>query len=226
LGSLSSSKALLEEAIPAPRAAQSFDIGDEGKGGEGDGDGGWEGSEWSESHDVQGWADGDDHDDGGRTGQVGDGQGHASGQQYGHAQDECMGTGEWWDAPCSQWNASARWQACGHGKWSRADWADAWEEEYAEDRGEPSQPAPARRRLEPAEAEAAPKGPGDAAAAETGDAAQQRRKLYEARVGRIMRMAIDAGVQPITSTGEELHLLDPHRLDEWVSEHLPAAMQE
>ncbi len=38
-------------------------------------------------------------------------------------------------------------------------------------------------------------------------------------------MAIDAGVSPITPQGEELCMLDPQRLDAWVAEFFPAALQ-
>ncbi len=61
-----------------------------------------------------------------------------------------------------------------------------------------------------------------AAGGEADDA--QRRRMYEAKVAQIVTQAIEAGVQPITAEGVELHVLAPHQLDEWVAQHLPAVL--
>ncbi len=129
-----------------------------------------------------------------------------------------MDTDDWWNTPARRWGGAARWEACGHGKWSRASWADQLEEDddgAAEGDGGDQRPT-ARRRLDPAGDEQAAGG--------TCDPEEQKRK-HEARVDQITAMAIDAGVSPLTPQGEELRMLDPHRLDEWVREFFPAALQ-
>ncbi len=133
-----------------------------------------------------------------------------------------MGTGDWWDSPYTSWQGGSRWQACGHGKWSRSSWADAYELEQSTERAEGDQPPAARRRLEPAPAAGGGSG-GAAAAGEAADG-EQRRRQHEEKVQRIVLAAIDAGVQPITAAGEELQELDPRQLDEWIAEHFPAGM--
>ncbi len=212
LSSLATSKALLEKAV-APGGAQAFNIGDAGdnsqwnEGQAGD----WAGSEWSESHDLRERGaddDGDrDHDDR-------------------RDADQCMGTGDWWDSPQDHWHQSARWAPCGHGKWSKSSWADSWEQEYADDDTEAVPPAAARRRLEPRAdgGEDTGSAGSTAAQAQRGDAsdAALRKQQHDQRVAKIIQCAIDAGVQPISHSGEELQMLDPHQLDAWVAEHLPA----
>ncbi len=49
--------------------------------------------------------------------------------------------------------------------------------------------------------------------------------MHRERVDLIIGSAIDAGVQPLTSMGEDLHVLDPNALDAWAAEHLPEAVQ-
>jgi hypothetical protein len=127
-----------------------------------------------------------------------------------------MGTDNWWDKSTGRWDAGTRWEECGHGKWTRSSWADSWEQEQ-----EAGGSAVARRRLEPApppSATAASDDPLDEAAA-----AEQRKRQHGERVQRIILAAIDAGVQPVSGTGEELHLLDPHALDAWAAENLPGS---
>ncbi len=210
LSTLSSSKALLEQAI-APRGAQAYDIGDAADEDYGDDHEGWDGSDWSESHDLQD-----------KGAQVVGGQGNVGGSSY-DDHDQCMGSGYWWDSPHEQWQQAVRWEPCGHGKWARSSWADSWEREYGTGTAGDEAPAAARRRLDP-QANTPPEGgEGDAPPAATDEAADaaRRKQQHDARVARIIQRAIDAGVQPITSAGEELQLLDPHRLDEWVAEKLP-----
>ncbi len=238
LGTLTSSKALLERAITATPKAQRFDITDEADG-DGDDDdeldGSWEGSQWSESHELGAEAAGS-----AAQGVVGGGEGslkHAGeamadsapamgiqGTASGHAAttthgDHCMGTGDWWDAPYAGWGSGTRWEACGHGKWARTSWAEAWEMEQDQQRGDDEcQPAAARRRLEPLPADGA-NGGGSASVDEAAEA-EARKRRHNERVDRIVQAAIDAGVQPLTQSGEELHALDPHQLDAWVAENL------
>ncbi len=225
LGKLAASSALLEKAIPAPTAAQSFDIGDRRAGGQHDSDEEWEGwsndDEWSESHELQGHdcADGKGDDQWG--GHV-DNMRAAGSQRPEDAQDASMGTGDWWDSASAQWPTSVRWQACGHGKWMRGSWADEWERETEEERAAGGAPPAARRRLEAAPTPAA--GGATTPLADDGDDDARRRSEYEARVAQIVAQAIDAGVQPIASNGAELHELAPNQLDEWVAANLPSVL--
>ncbi len=229
LGKLSTSKDILEGACGGRRATQAYDIGE--------GSDRWDSwSEWSESHDLRGGPGG-----GGGEEQATGGRDHWAG---GYGGDQSMGTGEWWDAPPSRWKTGARWQACGHGQWARSSWADQLEDEQqgpGEDVGPPP-PPPARRRLGPCEGEQDTSGvqhqpshhqhlqpqpqqagPGAAAASPEADPEVQKR-LQNERVDHIISMAINAGVNPVTPSGEDLHILDPHSLDAWVAEHYPAAL--
>ncbi len=210
LSSLASSKALLEQAV-APTGAQAFNIGDavDGTHGNGGQDGDGANSEWSESHGLRGWGADDNGD----------------GDVAEHEADQCMGTGDWWDSPQGHWHHAARWSPCGYGKWSRSSWADSWEHEHADDATEAMPPAAARRRLEPRaeggeDLGAAGPTPAQVQRADATDAAQ-RKQQHEQRVAKIVQCAIDAGVQPISQSGEELQMLDPNQLDAWVAEHLP-----
>ncbi len=240
LGKLSASKATLEEACQ-PRHATRYNIG-EGS------DQCDARSEWSESHELGGqpWGDGDgwigyDHD--------GDDTGHRHHDQQGEGRqgdaahddrDQSMGTGDWWDAPSRRWGGGARWQACGHGQWARTSWADQFEEEHGDSITDGGQPAPARRRLDDAvdgqdagDAWGAQRHRGTGGATMAGatatstatdDDPEERKRKHGARVDHIISMAVDAGVNPLTSSGEELHMLDPHQLDAWVAEQFPAAL--
>ncbi len=232
LGTLADSSTALERAfVPGP-AAQSFDIA----GGEADGDSGGEdeggnaeGSEWSESHELM--ADGEDPRRGGeRAPAPGEGGAHHAwepaldqwqAQGYGGGGTaQPMETDDWWTPQHEGWHGGSRWQACGHGKWARSSWADAHEQERAEEGADGDPPPAARRRLEPAPAA----DDGNGGAAPAGDAAEeaQRRRQHEGRVQRIVHAAIDAGIQPITPAGEELQLLDARQLEEWIAVHFPA----
>ncbi len=222
LGGLTTSKDLLEKAISPSPAAQTFNIGDGDGGGARTGgayaDGEpWDGSEWSESHDLPARGANSGIDEGQW------GHGYGAGRAWPPEQgDHPMDCGKWWDASHSQWSAGVRWQSCGHGKWSRESWADQSEEVWAEGGASAGQPAAARRRLEPAAATPAA-ATDDATDSEATEAAQ-RKKQHSERVSQIVLQAIDAGVQPLTSAGEELHMLDAHQLDAWVSEYFPAAL--
>ncbi len=149
-------------------------------------------------------------DDGAETGGGGrGGDGHDE-----QAADEHMGSGCWWDGQYSQWQQSARWEPCGYGKWSRHSWADSWEMEQGREADDSDPPPAARRRLDDA-----PAAKGDAADTE------QRIRQHRERVDNIIQRAIDAGIQPITPMGEDLHVLDPFQLDAWAAEHFPEVVQ-
>ncbi len=135
------SKATLESATTQPAAK--YDIGDDDGAENNDGMGD-DGTEWSESHDVRGqpWGGGDS----------GDGwRGWEDGQPNGADHDQSMGTGDWWDTPTRRWGGGAvRWQASGHGHWTRASWADQLEDEHDATHDDDGQPPAARRRLDAA----------------------------------------------------------------------------
>ncbi len=225
LGTLSDSQRLLESAFAKPAMAQRYDIADHADATLCEGEDGWgegEDSEWSESHELQ--------EEGGASqcrnaagGSHGESFGHMEGKSSGEGGDHCMGTGEWWDTPSAQWTSGARWQECGHGKWSRSSWADQWEHEQADGGDSGDQPAAARRRLDNAPSNE--EGAGGAARAEGQAEDDRRRKFHEERVQRIILAAIEAKVQPVTARGEDLHVLDASQLDAWVAENIPGCAE-
>ncbi len=230
LGTLSSSSSTLERAFARGRGAQRFDIADAADGGEtgarvevADSS-----SDWSESHELP--AAGDVGRGGDAAGGAADTRANANvGTRRDAARDDCdMETDDWGcdDFQDPYWGHTARWEECGHGKWARSgtEWADSWEREHGRSGGgTPELPPAARRRLEPAPA--TPQGTGgNGGGGELVDEArliEQRKRQHADRLHRIVQAAIDAGVQPLTHTGEELQFLDPHQLDAWVAEHLP-----
>ncbi len=223
LATLTSSKALLEQAMPA-QGTQAFDIADDADdhahGDECDGHGGWDGSEWSESHEVM-----DAADDG-----VGDrGGGNVDATDDG--MDVGDGGGSWWGGADGHWQRTARWAPSGYGKWSRTSWADSWEYEQQGGRGscddDRDQPPPARRRLDDRnEAAAGPTSPAAAATDEGGASdVDLKARTHRERIELVTQRAIDAGIQPLTSQGDDLRVLDPNALDAWVAEHFPEQAQ-
>ncbi len=226
LGKLAASSALLEKALPAPAAAQTFDIGDRRATGQQVADEEWEGwsdddDDWSESHELQGHDRAEGRGDA-PWGDRADDMAGAGCQRPEDVQDASMGTDDWWDSAPAQWPAGVRWQACGHGKWMRGSWADAWEREHEDEHAAGGAPPAARRRLEAAPTPAA--GGATTPRADDGDDDARRRSEYEARVAQIVAKAIDAGVQPIASDGAELHELAPNQLDEWVAANMPSEL--
>jgi hypothetical protein len=268
LGKLQQSKVELENVASAP--ADRFDISDQDQDDEH-----WERwSAWSESHDVQGqpWGQGmaasgathdrGDDDDDAAMGQVDTDRGQYVGYRgYGHYDDwggapreqadgdQPMGGDDWWDSPARRWGGAVRWQAAGHGKWSRASWADQLEEDDAGDDGATDPPPPARRRLEAADAQRAEGSNTQQQASHQQQPQQQQAHLpvpsaaegnssegcpsddpnvaakrHMERVNRIVTMAIEAGVTPLTASGEELCLLDASQLEAWVAQCLPSAL--
>ncbi len=214
LSSLSSSQALLEQAV-APGGAQAFDIGDAADAGGADDDEGWNDSEWSESHELRG--DGDRADDAPPR--------RDDSTSMDHDQD--MGSGDWWEDPGNQWRQGSRWQPGGHGKWHRSSWADSWEQEQRAEADGGEQPAAVRRRLDPQGN--APMGDGGCAppappADEAAEAAR-RRQQHERNVARVIQRSIEAGVQPITESGEDLQLLDAEQLQAWVEAKFPMGLE-
>ncbi len=224
LGTLADSQSALEKALAQGPVAQSFDIagGDDGVGAGGvdeDDDDHGEESEWSESHELGEEDAAAQHKGAGTHASGGDGA--RSARTVAAEEGQPMDTEDWWwGTSHADWQGGSRWQACGHGKWSKSSWADAYEQGGDEESGEGDPPPAARRRLEPVPAAGA--GGGGAAAA--GDATDegQRRRQHEGRIQRVVAAAIDAGVQPLTSAGEELLQLDARQLEEWIATHFPA----
>ncbi len=214
LGSLAVSQRLLEGAIGQEGStAQAFDIGDDA---------------WSESHDLAG-AKGSSNaglaSNGGSGGCGGGGGPHAD---HGQQRDQDMGSGAWWESG-QQWRQDQpRWHECGHGKWSRSDWADAWEEEHAAagaaDEGGTVEPSAKHRRQDQRQDDqqqgtAAGTAAAEAAAnAASAVARAEASRLLAERAAAVTLQAIEAGIQPLTPSGEELHLLDANQLEAWVAE--------
>ncbi len=231
LGTLSSTTAVLEKAFMAPkRDAQQFDIADTGRdcgdGGATGDDYGDANSEWSESHEVSGGGGNACAPAGGAaaSGAIGE----VPGRRAGGSDD--MDTDDWWGEGGPSWGGTARWQECGHGKWARSadSWADSWELEHGHSADGPTQPPAARRRLDPAPATPQLAGGTTTAIAPVDEAAliEQRKRQHNARLEHIVLAAIDVGIQPLTETGEELCVLDPHQLDAWVAEKFPEGVPQ
>ncbi len=221
LAKLADSKATLESATAPP--AESFHIGE--------GDDPWEaGTEWSESHDMEGQRWGQGHTQ----------QGHCQREQQAtddSTHDDHVGSAGWWGgSPARRWCATTRWQTNGHGHWSKASWADQHEDAMDDDDDGGGQPPTARRRVEGKgdedaqrrQATQAHQQPPPAAqqpsASGTSDDAQERQRKHHERINQIITLAVESGVTPLTSNGEELHLLGPEQLEEWVAACLPAAL--
>ncbi len=217
---LADSKATLEGATSRPAAQYHI----------GEGEDRWEsGTDWSESHDVHGqhWGRG-----GARQGQdQWDGQAPGDGDG-----DDSMGTEQWWDSPARRWGAATRWQPNGYGQWSKASWADQLEAEMDDDDDSGGQPPTARRRLggqdkgdaqQPRSPPPQPPCPTESQTASAGspsDDEQERQRKHQARVNHIVALAVESGVTPLTSSGEELLMLGPAQLEEWVAACLPSAL--
>ncbi len=240
LESLQASQRLLEQAVsqPAkPAVAQQFNIGDAACGDARGAGAPGTGSEcaWSESHDLPQTIDGGGQAAAAHPPQAQ--QGHGAGQRCSDhppgGDDQDMGTGNWWESGGWQQHQHQqhRWQPHGHGKWSKTDWADAWEEERGgggEDEGAREPAAKHRRQDCPGSADAggeadAAAAAAAAAAAEVARAKAEAQRAHAERVAAVVNQAIDAGVQPLTPAGEELHMLDANQLAAWVAEHLHEA---
>ncbi len=226
MGTLSEQHENLQKAAEAGDAQQ-YDIGD--------GEDGL--SEWSESHDLredhwqsaqcgtemaeahqwQHWAQAQGY----ASASAGCGSpasGAAASQQQDPSLDDHMGDASWHGWGHAGWAAAARWQECGHGKWARTSWADAWEQERrAESAYAIDEPHRKNRRLEDAGTDACAESAG-AREQETEDPA----KVHAERLEIIVKAAVDAGIQPVTAHGEDLHLLDSDELATWAHENLPA----
>ncbi len=251
LSSLAESQQVLEEAAGGGEAeAETYDIADgdqsdwseslevdsQADGGRrGGGNGGRQG-EGSSTHEADTWAQrqlAEQYEQ--WQSQLQQERWHRSSAQLDPAMDDAMGDDgqQWqpWDG--ARWG-EPKWCENGHGRWARTSWADSWEQEHAHahgegDGGEPQnkqrrlqEPAAVSQRTEPAAsggaaAETQPNTE-QLEAQRTVDAARQHAELLAA----VTNGAIAAGIQPITESGTELHLLDKHQLAAWAAEHLPS----
>ncbi len=236
LGKLSASQAALEGACTR-QGADHFDMcgGDHGD----DDDRCDARSDWSEDQDLYGqaWRDGgsgrrdgaaDDHGDGATRlhGGCGDTDHY---DDDADDFDDPMETGDWWGTPSRRWGDRAHWRSSGHGKWSRASWADQSEgAPMGHEEDDTGPPPPARRRLEGTASEqgdgTAHGGPRPAAASVQADDPEAQKQRYAQRLEQIICMSVAAGVNPVTDDGEDLRMLGPHQLDEWVAAKLPSAL--
>ncbi len=220
LAKLADSKAMLEGATSQPAARYHI----------GDGDDRWETwTDWSESHDVQGqrWGKGDAR----QEQEQWDGQ-----APHNSTEDESMGTDQWWYSPTRRWGSAARWHSNGYGQWSKASWADQLEDEMDDDDDADGQPPTARRRLggqageeaqqlqTPPAQQQCPTAPQAAATEGAGGDVQERHRKHQERVNHIVSLAVESGVTPLTASGEDLLLLGPEQLEEWVAACLPSAL--
>ncbi len=159
-------------------------------------------------------------------------------QQWQHQRDlgqgaDGGGSQQWQEWHQPSWAGARRWREEGHGQWTRTSWADAWEQEQGADAEmeEQSEPQCKHRRQGSAACDgegAAVAGSGGQTAA--GQAVQATPQQQSAREGdrqhaemlsNIVAAALSAGVQPVTSSGDELQLLDSHQLAAWAAENLP-----
>ncbi len=230
LSTLTSSQKVLEEAMDG--ATPTFDMADGDQ------------SEWSESHDLPTGVSGSaSWYHGGADGQeTQQQQAQQTSQQAQQQHPQCQqgqqwsamgqldsaqsggGSGSWDSWGHAAWTAAPAWRQCGHGHWQRASWADAWECEQrgvtdADMDGQGEPPNKHRRQDSPVARTADPNaGPvaGDGAAA-----TQAEQQGVQGQLQCIIAAAINAGVQPLTSTGEELHVLDANQLAAWAAENLP-----
>ncbi len=234
LAKLAESQQVMDEAAEA--TTQKFDMAEDD-------------DLWSESHDLQtgGNGHGDLADGGGEVGQQPAWQPwQPLHQQYQHQQDPQRpgcgasaqhggggGAHSWEHWQSVDWTAAPKWREQGHGQWTRASWADAWECEQREDEEmeEQAEPQHKHRRQGGAAYDEGEKqlgaGVGSSLPAgqagqappqgQSADAARQHSEL----LSRIVEASISAGVQPLTAAGEELHVLDFQQLTAWAAENLP-----
>ncbi len=237
LSTLTSSQQVMEEALED--AAPTFDMADGDE------------SVWSESHDLQevfGGIGAQSGDDGGGHLQQQQQHSHQPWQQH-HQQyqreqqwprqdDQGQGTDgggvqPWQGWHQASWTGTQRWREEGHGHWTRTSWADAWENEHGVDAEMDEQPEPQckhRRQGSAAydgEGATGAGGCGAAAAGQSGQVAPPQQSTCEGdrqhaeMLSHIVAAAIGAGVQPVTSSGDDLQVLDGQQLAAWAAENLP-----
>ncbi len=229
LSTLTSSQKVLEEAMD--EATPTYDMAD------------GELSEWSESHDLptgcQGsasWYYGSDGEQRPQQQQAQQASQQPQQQQQcqqgqhwaGQGQQEMAqgggGSGSWHSWGNAAWTTVPTWRQCGHGQWLRASWADAWENEHGGDddadmEGQLEPPNKHRRQGNPATGDVEQMAGNVGGDGATTTIAEQHG--VQCQLQTIIAAAINAGVQPLTHTGEELHVLDANQLAAWAAENLP-----
>ncbi len=237
LSTLTSSQQVMEEALE--EGAPNFDIADGDE------------SVWSESHELQevfGDTGAQSGDGGGWQLQQQQQGTHPPWQQHhqqyqqeqqwpqqddqGHGA-EGGGAQQWQGWHQANWTGAQRWREEGHGHWTRTSWADAWEHEHGADAemDEPHEPQSKHRRQGGAaydsEGATGAGGGAPAAAGQSGQATTQQQSACDGdrqraeMLSHIMAAAIAAGVQPVTSTGDDLQVLDAQQLAAWAADNLP-----
>ncbi len=250
LGKLSTSKEVLEEACPPQACAQEFDIADDAERRWEEASDWSEGRDLQEAGGSGAGKGGGDCD---ACDQQGDGRdathhGWGPGGLHGATQDCYMDTDDWWGQQQRGWKTGTHWYAQGHGQWQRASWADQMEQELQEAEEADGQPAATRRRVGPADTQRAQESGGGGPQQQHSQSQQQfqqqqgtisgalgggtaardpeeGRRLHEERVSSVVNAAINAGVNPVSASGEDLRLLSPSQLDAWAAENIPASGQ-
>ncbi len=238
LSTLASSQQVMEEAMED--ATPTFDMADGDE------------SVWSESHDLQETSGGygvQAADDGGRHTQRQQQRAHQPWQQHqqqrlqeqqrsgqhdkGHGSDG--GDAHQWHCwHQAGWEGAPRWRENGYGHWTRTSWADAWENEHCADADMDEQPEPQSKHrrqggaaYDKEEASAGAGGGSPEAAGQSSQAPPQQRvcdgdRQHAEMLSHIVAAAVNAGVQPLTMAGEELHVLDAQQLAAWAAENIPS----
>jgi hypothetical protein len=70
----------------------------------------------------------------------------------------------------------------------------------------------------------APRGATTSTTSDPNDSPEERSRKHNERANHIIALAVEAGVTPLTASGEELIMLDANQLDAWVAECLPSAL--
>ncbi len=145
------------------------------------------------------------------------------------------GAHSWGSWHPTDWSSAPMWQERGHGQWTRTSWADAWEVEHGIDEEmEEEQAEPRCKHRRQGEASCASGEQQQAAVggclasavqADTAPLQEQARdasRQHSDMLSHVVEAAINAGVQPLTITGEELHVLNMQQLMAWAAENLPS----
>ncbi len=237
LAKLSTSQQVMDKAAEA--STQVYDMADDDE------------SFWSESHDLPtGCGGGSSQEDG--KGRVDPQptqrqqqppqphhQHHQHDQQWAGRSGESYSDGgggahSWGSWHPADWSSAPMWRERGHGQWTRTSWADAWESEHGldEDMEEQAEPRCKHRRQGEApyasgEQQQAAGGSSPTSADQAGTEPPQGQASDTSRqhsdmLSHVVEAAINAGVQPLTTTGEELHVLDMQQLMAWAAENLPS----
>ncbi len=160
----------------------------------------------------------------------------ANGGQESHTGDASMGEEAWGQWGSDAWHSGATWRQCGHGKWQKSSWADAWESEQlgGDDamltNGDADEPCRKNRRLggttdgeqPPTQQQRQQDGDGPAAAAGAAATPAEAERAHAEMLSCVIARAVAAGIQPVTMAGEDLQMLGRDQLLAWAAENLPS----